>query len=34
VCACLFDVSSNLVDHHDELLVQNRAVVDLQKVLP
>jgi hypothetical protein len=30
VCACHLDVSANLVDHQDELLVQNGTLVDLQ----
>jgi hypothetical protein len=30
VCAYHLDISSNLVDHHGELLIQNGALVDLQ----
>jgi hypothetical protein len=30
VYACQLNVSTNLVDHHGELLVQNEALMDLQ----
>jgi hypothetical protein len=30
VCACQRDVSSNLVPHHGELLVQNGVLVELE----
>jgi hypothetical protein len=30
VCACQLDVSTNLIDHNGELLVQNIALLDLQ----
>jgi hypothetical protein len=33
VYACHLDVSSNLVDQHGKLIVQNGALVDLQWVL-
>jgi hypothetical protein len=33
MCACQLDISTNIIYHHGELLIQNGALVELKWVL-